>query len=133
VVCAAVLALALATLVDVLLGERIGLLFDLVLVVVCVAAALLVRPQDFFTVGVLPPLLLGATVFVLAFADRSAVARAGDSTAQAVVSGLAHHAVALSVGYALTLAVIALRQVALRNEGALRRRVATCQEPAARS
>jgi hypothetical protein len=97
-------------------------------VLVCVASALLVRPRDFFTVGVLPPLLLGATVVALAFVDRSAVARADDAAAQAVVSGLAHHAVALSVGYGLTLAVIALRQVALRNHGALRPRSATASK-----
>jgi hypothetical protein len=119
---AAALAVLVATAVSLLVGDRLGLLFDAVLVVVCVASALLVRPRDFFTAGVLPPLLLGVTVVALTFIDRSAVARADDSIAQAIVSGLAHHAVALSVAYALTLVVIALRQVALRNHGALRPR-----------
>ncbi len=119
---AAALAVLVASAVSLLVGDRLGLLFDAVLVVVCVASALMVRPRDFFTVGVLPPLLLGVTVVALTFIDRSAVARADDPIAQAIVSGLAHHAVALSVAYALTLLVIALRQVALRNHGALRPR-----------
>ena len=120
VVGVAALALLVAVLLSLLLGNRIGLFFDLAFVAVCVAAALAVRPQDFFTVGVMPPLLLAATVTVLAVVDRAAVARADDALAQAVVSGLAHHAIALVVGYALTLAVLALRQVALRNRGTLR-------------
>jgi hypothetical protein len=119
VVAAATLALAAVVLASLLLG-RIGLLFDLAFVVVCVAAALAVRPQDFFTVGVLPPLLLAATVTVVAIVDPGAVARAGDAVAQAVVSGLAHHAIALVIGYALTLGVLALRQVALRHDGRIR-------------
>jgi hypothetical protein len=118
----AALAVLSATALDLLVGSRLGLLFDVVLVLVCLVSALLVRPRDFFTVGVLPPLLLGVTVVALTFVDRAAVARADDAVPQAIVSGLAHHAVALSVGYALTLLVIALRQVALRNHGALRPR-----------
>ena len=117
---AAALALLAAALVSLLVGNRIGILLDLAFVVVCVGAALAVRPADFFTVGVLPPLLLAATVTALAFVDRAAIARADDNLAQAVVSGLAHHAIALVIGYALTLAVLALRQVALRNRGTLR-------------
>jgi hypothetical protein len=120
VVGAAALVLVAAVLVSLLVGDRIGVLFDLAFVAVCVGAALAVRPADFFTVGVLPPLLLAATVTVLALVDRAAVARAEDAVAQAVVSGLAHHAIALVVGYALTLGVLALRQVALRNQGRLR-------------
>jgi hypothetical protein len=88
----------------------------------CVAAALLVRPRDFFTVGVLPPLALTATVVTLALLDRAAVARADDSLVQAVVSGLAHRAQALALGYALALAILGLRQVALRNQGRIRPR-----------
>jgi hypothetical protein len=37
-----------------------------------------------------------------------------------VVSGLAHHARALVAGYGLTLALLALRQVAIRNAGRIR-------------
>ena len=117
---AALSGVLLAVLLSLLLDDRIGLGFDIAFVVICVAAALLVRPDDFFTVGVLPPLLLGVAVLVLAVGERGAVARPEDALLQALVSGLAHHALALVVGYALTLAVLALRQVALRNHGTLR-------------
>ena len=53
---------------------------------------------------------------------RDAVADPGDGIVQAPVSGLAHHAGALVLGYALALVVLALRQVALRNAGSIRAR-----------
>jgi hypothetical protein len=121
VIRAAVVAILAVTLVSLLFG-RIGIVFDVAFVLICLAAALWVRPRDFFSIGVLPPLLLGSTVVVLALVDRAAIAKAGDPFFQAVVSGLAHHALALVVGYGLTLAVLALRQVALRNRGTLRPR-----------
>lgn len=117
-------AMAVGLLVAVLLteafGAPLGLFFDLVFVLGCVGSALLVRPRDFFSVGVLPPLALTATVLLLALVDPAAVARAEDGIAQATVSGIAYHAQALAVGYALTLLILALRHVALRNDGRLR-------------
>lgn len=113
-------ALAVARL-DLLLTHKLSLVFDVVFVLVCVAAALAIRPRDFFAVGVLPPLLMFATVTLFALTARSAVAEKVDGLVQAVVSGLAHHAGALIAGYGLTLGVLALRQVALRNSGRLRR------------
>ncbi len=112
--------LLVAVLVTEVFGAGLGLFFDVVFVLVCGAAALMVRPRDFFTVGVLPPLALTATVLLLSFVDPGAVARPDDSVPQAAVSGLAHHAQALAVGYALTLLILGLRQVALRNSGRLR-------------
>ena len=54
--------------------------------------------------------------------DRGAVARPGDGLPQALVSGLAHHAVALAIAYAPDARrVLGLRSVALRNQGRLRR------------
>lgn len=121
VVSGVAVALGVAVLLQLAVGDQLGWFFDLALVATCVAAALLVRPRDFFAIGVLPPLALGATVLVLVLVDRQAVARADDGALQALVSGLAHHAVALAIAYALTLAVLGLRQVALRNQGRLRR------------
>jgi ATP/ADP translocase len=106
--------------VNLLLTEELSLFFDLSFVVLCLVAALAVRPRDFFVVGVLPPLLMVATITLLAVFARSAVAEEVDSLVQAVVSGLAHHAGALVAGYALALVILALRQVALRNSGRLR-------------
>jgi len=105
---------------DLLVFGRLGLPFDVVFVLACAAAALAVRPRDFFVVGVLPPLLLAAVVIVLAVTARGVVADRHDVLPQAVVSGLAHHSGALVAGYALTLVVLALRQVALRHAGVLR-------------
>lgn len=122
VIRAAVVALLAVTIGSLLLQNRIGIAFDVVFVLICVGAALWVHPHDFFAVGVLPPLLLSFAVVVLALVDRAAVARADDPLVQAVVSGLAHHSMALVIGYASTLLVLALRQVALRHRGTLRLR-----------
>ena len=110
----------LVVLVDVLASHGLTLTYDVAFVLVCVAAALAVHPRDFFVIGVLPPLLMAGTVAALAVVSRSAVADEGDGFLQAVVSGLAHHSGALVVGYALTLCLLALRQVAMRHSGALR-------------
>jgi hypothetical protein len=106
---------------EVRLAGRLGIGFDVAFVPVVVAAALAVRPRDFFVVGVLPPLVLFGVVLALTLVHRAAVADPTDGPVQAVVSGLAHHATALVVGYGLTLTVLALRQVAARNGGRLRR------------
>jgi hypothetical protein len=110
----------LVVVLDLLVFSGVTVLFDVAFVLVCVAAALAVRPKDFFVIGVFPPLLMAGTVAVLALLTRSSVADPGDGFLQAVVSGLAHHAGSLVVGYALTLAILALRQVALRNAGTIR-------------
>ena len=110
----------LVVVLDLLVFSGVTVVFDVAFVLVCVAAALAVRPRDFFVIGVFPPLLMAGTVAVLALLTRSSVADPGDGFLQAVVSGLAHHAGSLVVGYALTLAILALRQVALRNAGTIR-------------
>jgi hypothetical protein len=110
----------LVVVLDLLVFSGVTVVFDIAFVLVCVAAALAVRPKDFFVIGVFPPLLMAGTVAVLALLTRGTVADPGDGFLQAVVSGLAHHAGSLVVGYALTLAILALRQVALRNAGTIR-------------
>ena len=109
-------ALALtAAALDSGLGGRIGLVFDLAFVGVCLLMALLVRQEDFFTVGVLPPLIL-LTVFVLfGISHRVAIAPGDHGLTQAVVTGLARHAVALGVGYASCLLCLAIRDQVLRS------------------
>lgn len=116
----AVLAAAGLVALDLALTHQISWVFDVGFVLLCVAAALAVRPRDFFPVGVLPPLLMAAVVLALALFVRTAVSDAQDGLVQSFVSGLAHHAGALVTGYVLTLLVLALRQVALHNAGSLR-------------
>ncbi|MGN6574852.1 MAG: DUF6542 domain-containing protein [Nocardioides sp.] len=103
-----------------LLADGLTLAYDAVFVLSCVGAALAVRPRDFFVVGVLPPLLMAGTMLVLAIVARSTIADKGDGIVQATVSGLAHHAGSLVLGYGLALVVLALRQVAARNAGSIR-------------
>ena len=120
VVNAAAAAALVVVVIDLLLTREVTLLFDLAFVVICVAAAFSVRPRDFFAIGVLPPLLMLGTVLILGIVARGAVADDGDGLIQAVVSGLAHRAGALVAGYALTLGILALRQVARQNAGKVR-------------
>lgn len=94
---------------DVVITGAVDRTFDIGFVLLCVAMALMVRPGDFFTIGVLPPMLLLGQSAVLAVVHRSAIAAAGDGLVQAVVSGLAHHAGALLAGYGTALAVLAIR------------------------
>jgi len=127
---AAVLVIVIGNIV---LTPRLNLAFDIAFVAICVAAALLVRPREFFVVGVLPPLLMLVAVLTVAVVARDAVAETGDGLIQAVVSGLAHHAGALVTGYGLTLVILALRQMAIHQrlpaQAAQRRRPAQPQVP----
>lgn len=115
---AAALALS-GVVVDIALGGDLGVLFDLAFVGLCVTVALLVRPRDFFTVGVLPPLLMLGVLVLLEVTQPSVLGEPADGAVQSVVTGLAHHATALVVGYVLCLAVLAVRHrfLARRRDG----------------
>jgi hypothetical protein len=103
------LALTVAVL-DSLVAGRIELLFDLCFVLICIGVALLVRPSDFFAVGVLPPLLMIGVFVLFAFGRPGSLAGADDGFLQEVISGLGRHSVALFVGYALSLGCLAQRR-----------------------
>ena len=68
------------------------LFFDLCFVASCGVVALAVHPRDFFTVGVLPPLLMLGVFTLLGFVAPGLVAHPSDGVVQAVVSGLSVHA-----------------------------------------
>lgn len=106
--CAA-LTLTAAT-AEISVSGHLRLFFDLCFVAICAAGAMLVRPRDFFTVGVLPPLMMFGTMVLVALNGRSVVATRHDSLVQAVVTGLAHHSIALFVGYAVCLTTLVLRR-----------------------
>lgn len=120
VVHAAAAVALLVVVAHLVLVGRLTWVFDVAFVLVCISAALAVRPRDFFVVGVMPPMLMAGTMLLLALVARSAIADVRDGVVQALVSGLAHHAGALGLGYALALGVLALRQVAGRNAGVIR-------------
>jgi hypothetical protein len=125
------LALALtAAVLDVLLTGSVTWVFDLCFVALCVALAILVAPRDMFTVGVLPPLIMLGVFVLVSLADVDALGHHDDGAAQAVVSGLAHHSLALCLGYGLCLALLAQRRhVAGTRAGAAPRRQATRRQP----
>lgn len=109
VVLGVALSLTVAVL-DLVLTGGLSLLFDLAFVALCVTLALRVRPADFFTVGVLPPLLMLGVFWLLAMVTPDSIAAADDGTLQAVVTGLAGHSGALVTGYALCLVCLAIRR-----------------------
>lgn len=105
------LAVALtAIVVDVGMVGRVTFFFDLCFVALCVGLALAVRPTDFFTVGVLPPMIMVVVFTILGFSRPETIAHAEDGVVQAVVSGLSRHSAALVVGYVLCLGCLAIRQ-----------------------
>jgi hypothetical protein len=110
-----VVALACAVLltvaaIEIAMVGRIELFFDFCFVVICVVAALMVRPRDFFTIGVLPPLLMFGTFVIVALNGPQVIASRHDGVVQAVVTGLAHHSLTLFIGYAVCLATLLARQ-----------------------
>ena len=62
----AILACVLVVALDLAINGQLTLIFDLGFVLLCVGAALAVRPRDFFHVGVLPPLLLLGLISLVA-------------------------------------------------------------------
>jgi hypothetical protein len=109
---------ALLVVADVAATGRLERIFDSGFLVLCVGMALAIRPQDFFRVGVLPPMLLLVVCVVLGLGRRGAIAAPDDPLVQSVISGLAHHSAPLLAGYALALAVLGIRaRVARRHPG----------------
>jgi hypothetical protein len=99
---------------DLLAFGRLERVFDSGFIVLCIGMALAIRPQDFFRVGVLPPMLLLGICLLLGLGHRTAIAASGDGYVQSVISGLARHSGALFAGYALALVVLAIRSRVLR-------------------
>lgn len=110
VIALAVALLLTATVLDLVLSEGLGLFYDLAFVTICVGAALLVRPADFFAVGVLPPLAMLLVTLLLGISEPGTIARATDGFVQATIAGLSQHALALVFGYAACLGLLAARR-----------------------
>jgi hypothetical protein len=111
-----------AVALDLALGGDLGLFFELCFVALCLGLALAVRPADFFTVGVLPPLLMVGVLLLLEITRPAVLGAPHDGAVQSLVTGLADHSGALVAGYVLTLATLALRH---RVAGGARHRQAT--------
>ena len=103
-------ALALtAVLVDLAATGEVSVVFDVAFVLLCVLLALDVHAEDFFTAGVLPPLLMVGVFVLLGLTRPATIGERGDGAVQAVVSGLSHHSEALVTGYLLCLVVLLVR------------------------
>jgi hypothetical protein len=114
IVLASVLAAGGCAAVDLALTNGITLFFDLCFIVVCLVSAMAVRRRDFFTTGVLPPLLFAAVVACIAVRNPGAFVHVGGMS-KAFLAGLAQHAAALVTGYAIALTVLAARVSAARS------------------
>lgn len=101
--------LMLLVVADVIATGGLSIVFDSGFVVICLAIALAVRPDDFFRVGVLPPMQMLGIFSALAVLHRGWIAAPGDGLVQALISALAHHSGALLAGYAVCLIVLAVR------------------------
>jgi hypothetical protein len=114
-----VLLVLLLVALDLSLHEELGVVFDLGFVAVCAFMAMSVRPEGFFRVGVLPPMILFALCCVLAPVWSGSIAEPDDGVVQAVVSGLAHRSGALCAAYALTLGLLAVRHRVIHRRAAM--------------
>ena len=96
---------------DLALTGRLSLFFDLCFILVGLSAALLVRRRGLYAVGVLPPLLLGGVVAVLAVLSPAALTASRLPFVSTWLTGLAHHGVALAAAHVVVLSVVGLRCV----------------------
>lgn len=109
VVAGAVVATAAVVAFDVALTARLSMFFDLCFVLVGLWAALGVRRQGLYAVGVLPPLLLGAVVAFLAVTMPATLTASHLAFVSTWLTGLAQHGVALGATHVVVLAIVGLR------------------------
>ena len=100
--------------VDHLISGRLTFFFDACFIAICLLLALRAAEGAFYAAAILPPLLMLLTFVLLALVAPETIADPGDGVVQAVVSGLAHHALALAVGYGLCLGALHLRHSGVR-------------------
>lgn len=96
-------------LLDWALTGRLSQFFDLCFITLCLALGRLARREASYAAAFVPPAVLVTALTVLALLDRDLVGEAGAGLGSAVLAGLAAHAAALGVGYALCLAALGIR------------------------
>jgi len=104
-----------AAAVQLLLTDALGMFFGACFVLTSITAALVVRTDGFFVVGVLPPLLLIGVLTTVSVADPTAIDAPGlaedAGLLQRVIAGIVSQAGALVIGHGAAIAVIGLRIV----------------------
>lgn len=94
--------------VDFALTRGLTIFFDLCFIVVCLVGAMAVRRRDIFTTGVLAPLVFAGVIAVVSLVSPQTFVAQGDLS-KVFLTGLAAHAGALVVGYAVALATVSGR------------------------
>jgi hypothetical protein len=106
-------AMAGAASLQLALTDHLGLFFGVCFVLASLTAALLVRSDGFFTVGVLPPLLLIAVLIGVAAVAPTAIAAPGladdAGLLQRVIAGVVSQAAALVLGHAAAIGILGMR------------------------
>ena len=116
VVAGAVVMTAAVVALDVTLTARLSMFFDLCFVLVGLWAALVVRRQGLYAAGVLPPLLLGAVVALLAVTMPTALTATHLGFVSTWLTGLAQHGIALGATHVVVLTIVGLRAGQARAE-----------------
>lgn len=95
--------------VDAALTGRVGLVFDMCFVIICVASALMFRPEDLYVAAAMPPLVFALTVGVVAAVSPTALIDHATGFGQGLLGGLVHGAGWLVAGYAGSLLALGCR------------------------
>lgn len=118
VIAAAAAVLVLAAALEILVRGQVGLLTGLSLVLVSVGAALLMRPAELFTAGILPPLLTLGLLIGIAIVHPQGIGVSSldpaAGTAQVAIAGFVDLAGALVVAHLLALLLVGMRTRATR-------------------
>lgn len=108
----AVGAMTLVTMLD-LLDGRLGLLFSVGFILIAGTASLSVDLDSLFPTGVLPPVLLFGTLWLVAVVSPSAIQVDGLAATAGVmarlIAGVIDHGMTLVIGHGLALGIIVLR------------------------
>jgi uncharacterized protein DUF6542 len=115
VILSTAIATAACAVLDLAVVGRLSFFFDVSFVVICLVAAMAVRPRDLFTAAVLPPLAFAAAIGGVAYFWPQAVL-AGSSLGRTFLTGLAAHAYGLVGGYGAALVTVAARAYARRTQ-----------------
>lgn len=106
-------AMAVVTFLDLIGDGRLGGLFSVGFILIAVTTPLSVDVRSLFAPGILPPLLMIASILTIAIIHPTAITSDGlaasAGTIQRLIAGIINQATALVVGHLLALAVIALR------------------------
>lgn len=93
----------LLALLDVAGDQHLTFFFDLAFITLCTGLAAMGRQLGLLLSALAPPALVITTVIFLAILSADFVGEADHTMAQAIISGILHHGVALFTGFAICL------------------------------